>query len=279
MFCFLWSGVTLAQDCEERTTSGQVTLAIDGAESRFAARDKAGVLAFTEEATSAIPCLRDELGKALSARFHRVQGLRAFLDKDMEQATLWFAAARQVQPDAVLSESLVPAGHPLQSLYTTAAAPVDVESMPTPSDGRLRFDGSDISDRPLKRPTVFQYVNGAGVVQRSAVVQVGVPVPMDGIEMTSTPAARGRQSAPVARGNRVTGIVLMSTSGAALLTSGVAFIKAHSLKKQYQDLGAGARSAELKQLYNANRTWVAISGITGAVGVGLGVTAVFVGRW
>jgi hypothetical protein len=279
LFALLWAGPAAADDCAERTSSGDISLALEGAEARFAARDKDGVFTFADTARAAIPCLRDELGVSISARFHRLQGLRAFLNKDNERAGLWFAASRQVQPDAVLSESLVPPGHPLQGIFDGAGAPVDVERLGTPAEGRLRFDGADGTDRPVKRPTIFQYIDGSGTVKRSALLDVGDPTPVDGISFAK-PSARGGAAGVGAAGGRTAKIALLSGSGAALVASVVTFGLAHGAQNRYDDTAVTAKNkGKLEQLYKSNRTLGVVSGVSAGVAVSLGVGAVFVGSW
>jgi hypothetical protein len=268
-----WPLASQAAPCSDTFTSSNLSLALDAAEARFAARDKDGVLKSAEEAQTIVPCLREELTPGAAARLHRVQGLRAFLDKDPEATRIWFAASRQIQPEYQLPTTLVPSGHPLHQVYSTAAAPVDVERLTLPAEGRMRFDGRTTVERPLKRPTVFQYVNGVGQVQISQLVDVGDTVQQEGILFSKGPTKNTSRG----RGLKVG---LLAGSGAALVTSVVLYAAGVSAKAEYQDTKVvPGNRAKLEDLYRSNRTLSTASGVCAATALTLGTAALFVGHW
>ena len=246
-------------------------MALDATEARFAARDKEGVLKGATESASIVPCLREEINAATAARYHRAQGLSAYLAKDTEGARLWFAASRQVQPKYNLPETLAPADHPLQQLYLSASAPVDEQRVPSPSQGRLRFDGNTTTQRPLKRPTVFQYVNNVGQIQISQVLHPGDPVPSQGIPS----GTQAKKTKP--RGLRVG---LLVGSGIALAGSGALYVAAASDKQAYENTAVVPKNrSALERLYRSNRTYTITGTICAATGLALGTGAVLVGHW
>lgn len=249
-------------------------MALDTAEARFGVRDKAGVLQSAQEAHSIVPCLNEEVTTFTSARFHRVQGLSAFLEKQPDTARLWFAASRTVQPTYLLPSSLVPEGHPLHQLYTTAAAPVDAERIAAPAEGEIRFDGQTSLDRPLQRPTLYQYINGGGQVEISQVLKPGSAITLP------TPAVATVETAPTTTRKLSLRTGLLAGSGAALVGAGVLYAAALNARTQYQATPVvAANRGELEQLYQSNRTLATTSGICAGTALSLGIGAVLVGRW
>ena len=77
-----------AQACEEGATTAELRLAIEGLEAAYSALDVEGVreqLAVLETLT---PCLQEAMPRTDATRYHRAQGLGAFINRDSEGITL-----------------------------------------------------------------------------------------------------------------------------------------------------------------------------------------------
>jgi hypothetical protein len=258
---------------------------LDAAEARFGVRDKPGVLQSAAKAREIVPCLNEEVNASTSARFHRVQGFSAYLEKQTESARLWFAASRMVQPAYALPSSLVPEGHPLHQLYTTSAAPIDTERIAAPAGGEIRFDGKSSLDRPLKRPSLYQYIAATGQVEISQVLEPGLEMKLPShtpLVATAPPVATPVAPAKATPSSRksVLRTGLLAGSGAALVGAGVLYAAALNARTQYQATPVvAANRGELEQLYKSNRTLATTSGICAGTALSLGIGAVLVGRW
>lgn len=167
-----------AAECARRPPAAEIAGALDAAEAAYGALDVDAYARAMDEAALALPCLGEPVAPALAARYHRMQGLRLFLEKDREAAVATFGAARALEPDYAFPEALVPAGHPVRADYAAmdVAARRD-ERVPEPLEGELRFDGTAGTMRPADRPTVVQLLAPTGDVTASAWVRAGDPLP------------------------------------------------------------------------------------------------------
>ena len=137
----------------------------------------------------------------------------------------------------------------------------------------MRFDGRTTVERPLKRPTVFQYVNGVGQVQISQLVDVGDAVRQEGI-----PFSKGPTKNPSPRRGLKVG--LLAGSGAALVSSVALYAAGVSAKTEYQDTKVvPGNRAKLEDLYRSNRTLSTASGVCAAAALTLGTAGLLVGHW
>lgn len=113
----------------------------------------------------------------LAAKYHRVQGLAAFLRRDTNAAAAHFDSARALEPDFVLPTTMVPTGHPVRALYEAAPTQGSSETLQAPAEGRLVLDGRAVLARSPDRPVIAQLVDPRGEVQWTALVQPGQPLP------------------------------------------------------------------------------------------------------
>lgn len=153
-------------------------LLVDDAEAAWTRLDTAAFTVWTDSLAASFPCLAETTERALVARYHRLQGLRAFIVRDSPRARAAFAATRAVEPAAGLPTTFAPEGHPLQAEFR--AVPLDsvmTESVPQAADGTLSFDAAVGRDRPLNIPTVFQWRGADGAVRATAYVWPDEPLP------------------------------------------------------------------------------------------------------
>lgn len=133
---------------------------------------------WTDTLAASFPCLSEPTERALVARYHRLQGLRAFVVRDRARARAAFAATRAVEPAAGLPTTFAPAGHPLQEEF--GALPLDATittRVPQAANGTLSFDAEVGRDRPQNLPTVFQWRDAEGAVRATAYVWPEDPLP------------------------------------------------------------------------------------------------------
>ncbi|MCP4806885.1 MAG: hypothetical protein GY913_21165 [Proteobacteria bacterium] len=153
-------------------------LALDDAESAFEARDEEAFLHAMDRADETLPCVIDPATPALSAELHRMVGLRAFLERDEENAALAFAAARSVEPDYTFPLTVVPAHHPVQELYDELDTDRGTTMILAPaSEGSLRIDGRRAERRSTSWPQLVQVVSKTGVVTSTDYVWPNEPRP------------------------------------------------------------------------------------------------------
>jgi hypothetical protein len=164
--------------CTVPLTAADLGLLLDDAEAAWIRLDPTAFTAATDDLAGRVLCLADEPDRALVARYHRVQGLRAFLVRDEERAERAFASARRIEPAAHLPTTLVPEGNPIQAAYS--ALPLDavvLEPVPAPASGGLWFDGAAARERPANVPTLFQWRGSDGAIAATAYVWPGEPLP------------------------------------------------------------------------------------------------------
>lgn len=164
--------------CTEAITPAEVGLLLDDAEAAWIQLDERRFEDAADTLGGRIACLDAAPDHALVARYHQLQGMRAFLARDAPRSRLAFAAARRVHPPTGLSPSLVPERHPLREEYT--AMPLEAISLtrvPRPAAGALWFDATASTDRPANVPTLFQWQDARGAIRRTAYVWPDAPLP------------------------------------------------------------------------------------------------------
>lgn len=153
-------------------------LLIDDAEAAWTRLDTAAFTAGADALAESFPCLSEPTERAVVARYHRLQGLRAFIVRDSARAQAAFAATRSIEPAAGLPTAFAPEGHPLQADFH--AIPLDTlttEQAPPAGNGTLSFDAKVGRDRPKMAPTVFQWRDAEGAVRSTAYVWPDEPLP------------------------------------------------------------------------------------------------------
>ncbi len=164
--------------CEEEATTQTLLDAIGDAEAAFGAIDIPTFLESSDQIRGEIiPCLAEPVPRSMAADIHRLEGLRAFGERDMF-AIRAFAAARSIEPAYRFPSTFVPNASPIYDDYTA----MDVEAgrfedVAPPADGEFRFDGTVGTQRPLSWPTLFQHMDGDGAVVSTAYLRGKDPLP------------------------------------------------------------------------------------------------------
>ncbi|MBT3224438.1 MAG: hypothetical protein HN348_35675, partial [Proteobacteria bacterium] len=165
---FFLVGLAMAQECEEPTTSRDLLKAVEATESAYSLADGAGFQQNAELSEQLLPCLGEPLSRAMSARYHRVRGLAAFLARDEELQKASLSAARWVQPRYVWPADLVPMDHPVREAYDgiDIGEPALLD-LPPPKEGELTIDGQPGLQRPTAWPTIVQHFGPEGDVRHT----------------------------------------------------------------------------------------------------------------
>lgn len=258
----LWLAIAFA--CDTSTTTGDVRKALDAAEGAFAGADLDGFSVARDTAREAVTCLSEPLTSGLAAELHRMEGLAAFFAEEAERAPQAFASARRLEPDYRFPEDQVPPGNPLLDVYFTADpfAPPAVP-VPEPAEGSLRFDGKEALSRPMSGPTVMQQLDGAGSLAQTTYLWPGQPLPAyaqaEVVEPEPTKASLKRP--------------LLTGAAGAVVASGALFAANVAVHNSYDD---ATDLDTLDRIRGVNNGLSVGSGVTLAVGVGLGVSGLLV---
>lgn len=168
--------ISIAQaSCARPIPLADLSQLVSTFERAFAERNKTRLETAYGSYTASLPCIRETLVRTDVARFHRVEGLVAFLGDDRAAALAAFKAARLAEPSYTLPPGLVDASHPLRKLYD--GIPIDSPPSNTqlaePAEGWIRLDGELTRDVPTGRPYVFQRFDPQGNVLDTAWVPTG----------------------------------------------------------------------------------------------------------
>ncbi|MFT5587615.1 MAG: hypothetical protein ACI9VR_005228 [Cognaticolwellia sp.] len=246
----------LAVDCPAETDQTVVREHLAAAEQAFAERDREAVLQHSDQARASLECLNESMTPEFAAEVHRVEGLRAFMSKDMELAQSSLVSAKLADPDYTLPLELAPEGHRLRELYGADEAPyAATEPVPAP-EGVLSFDGQVSLQRPSARPTVMQ-------VQQGGEVNTQVVVPGQALPDYAQPHANSRK-------------VRLSMAGVSLVAAGGMYYMSRASYLEYEPLDGSANGLteqELDGLRKRNHFYGAGAGVAVAVAAATGVSA------
>lgn len=165
--------------CDRPIPLADISQLVSTFERAFAERNKKRLDTAYGSYTESVRCIRETLILTDVARFHRVEGMVAFLHDDRQAAVAALKAARLAEPNYQLPPGLVDPTHPLRKLYD--GIPIDEPpsntTLPEPAEGWLRLDGELTRDVPTGRPYVFQRFDAAGNVLDTAWVAAGATPP------------------------------------------------------------------------------------------------------
>lgn len=247
--------LALANDCPEAAaaTSADLAATLEAAEASYATLDVDGFVGASERALGQVDCVTDPIPRSLAAAFHRIQGLRAFADRDTVGARRWFAAARTIEPGYSFPEAIVPVGNPVLVDYIAIDLAGGTTGPLKPGAGRLTIDGRDAEERPLSWPAILQIYDAEGAVWDTELLRPGEPTP-------SYP----RKAKRVGQGFAI-------ASGAATFVSLLYLGSAWDARAKWgSDDTPYDQLAEYRDKTNRRS---AMSGLLFTTGLGLGVTA------
>lgn len=175
-------GLSLASpayaSCDEPVDAGSFLSILADAEAAFGSLDVPAFDRHMDRGANALPCVDEPLSPSDAARYHRLQGLRAYLVRDEDRANEAFLAARRVEPTYRFPEAFVPADHAIRETYRQL--PLDAfvpHALNTPAEGHLLLDGEQRLERPNGAPVVFQFVDGEGSVETTVYLWPDEPTP------------------------------------------------------------------------------------------------------
>lgn len=242
--------------CAAEVAVAKVEAAVAGAESAWGV-DEDSFRRGVDAARAALPCVNAPLTPVQASRYHRLEGLAAFLAGDSASVNAAFAAARAADPGATLPEHLVPVGNPVRVAWDAAVPGTATTTAPPPARARLWVDGRQTRAIPADRARLLQL---EGDTLTTAWQRPGDPLP------TYKVAGEGLRL-PLLIGS---GALLAGAGVLAALDQGA---RARALERTpLSDAEREARQATVNQLGAAT---VAV----GVVGAGVGVSAFVVGRW
>lgn len=183
-----------ASACDEDLEALGATL--DAAERSVAELDSARFETSMERVREVLGCLREPVTPAIAARLHRAVGVRAFAARGPLAAGA-FAAARRIEADWPLSETLFPAESPVREAWSAISLDSPrIRVLPDPTTGWLVLDGTRGVERAVDLPVVFQRVEADGSVTSSAYLLPGEPTPL--YPTGAPPSTRSDHRAPFA---------------------------------------------------------------------------------
>lgn len=254
----LLPGSAWARDCADRWSAVQLEAVLVDAEVAYERLDLAGFRDAADDARRMLPCLSEAVMPPMAARYHRVRGMAAFVDRDRREAREAFAAARALEPAWRFPSTMVPEGNPLLEDY--GALPLDggrYEKVAPPAEGRISFDGLPTRMRPRDWPTVVQIFDASGGVRTTRWVRPGDAVPR--YEASDGVLVEERLRSSRATDARVP---LLVGAGAGLVASGVLWAMAADAHADYAD---GTDWADMdRDRVRGNRLGAAAIGVSAA---------------
>ncbi|MEZ4317546.1 MAG: hypothetical protein R3F61_08575 [Myxococcota bacterium] len=254
-----WAG------CETPTTNEDVIVALEKAVARYEAVDVEG---FTEAVTAidaATTCLGESVTRSNAAAMHRMHGLAAFLERDEAASRQSFAAARTIEPAYTFPTAVVPEGNPVLEQYIAIdpAAGAKV-TLPFPSDGTVKLDGSSRLERNPRLPVLFQRIDASGAVTQTVLVAGGAETP-------TYPAGKEPQEK---KGPSGPNLPLLAAGVGTVAVAGGVYGGAWATNRAFYKERDGDRDEErLTSLRSTANTLVITSATLSVVGIGLGGTS------
>lgn len=167
----------LAADCPYPLPVSAVDAALAGMEATWGS-DMEAFAKGLNDARASLRCVATPLPAATAARFHRMEGLAAYVARDTDRTTKAFAAARALDPDYTFPTDMVPPQNPLRVAYEGSVAGTATVSAPAPKPPYILWvDGAQTRAVPDSRAAVVQVQKGDGAVVDSAWVLPGTPLP------------------------------------------------------------------------------------------------------
>lgn len=281
MGALVWSASARAEDCEKRFTSSEVSGTLLTAEAAFSQLEEETFERQMVSAAAMLTCVSEPLPVLVVSQYHRMVGIREFLARDQDEASAAFASARVLEPSYSFPETLLPADHPIRSLYASAQArATPVDPPPAPEKGQLYFDGTPTTQRPAGRSTIFQVVEKQGP-SLSAYLPPTSPLPDYPLKREDVAVApRGNKANDKANdgSGRTLRLSLLGAGGASLIAAGAVDLLAYRAQSAFFDEGASNLAALEDLQAQANRRTLTATGL-GVAGVGLIGAGLIVGSW
>ena len=260
--------VAWAGECIIPAYSTDLLDAVDDAEDTFRSLDIAAFLEATGRLEALLPCLADPVPRQVAAQVHRYLGIRAYGERNLQDAEVRLMAGRALEPEYTFPDALMPQGHPVREFY--AALEVD-ESLyafaPPPASGYLQFDGQTSNQRPTDWATVVQRFDGTGKIVETVYLLPGQPLPTYPVQVGAYPAVFPLPEPEPDPGGPPTSLLV--ATGVTALSTGILYGLAGHAHGQFQD--PDTPDARLDGLAGRANALSVASAITGTATLGFGV--------
>ena len=260
--------------------AAQVRADVDAAYQAYLSFDIRGFTEGEAVVQADLGCVTEPLSPSTAARIHLNEALAAVLNSDSARMVSALRGLRAAEPNFVLSTEIAPSGSDLRTLFDAAAAFGAGPATPVTHNGvMVTVDGHPESTGiPNERAALVQVRFPHTGLQTWYVDAGGPPADLLGAITAAQPddtVVSVQRRAPSAESRRHTSRSLLITGLATGLASGASLIAAASEKERF----FSASPEDAQAVYNANQALGFTGYGLGAAAVGLGLTAVIVGRW
>ncbi len=254
-----------------KVTSEELSQALTMATSAYGTSDWEGFSDAAREARHMTPCVIDEIPDHVAARFHLVEALAAFRNKDSDLALRSATVSRREAPKYELPAATVKLDDPFREVWEEARkARAGTTGADKPAKGYLLFDGHRRTWRYEGHPVVFQLIDDDGKVKESAYLAGDAAPP------AYTPLPEGERSAYSYEDDTNLRMPLLAGSAIAAVGGAIVYGAALGAKGRFDKSTDRQEGAKLQAQANTlGATGLALGGVA----VGLGVTAAFTGAF
>lgn len=242
------------------------------AEGAFVDLDIEGFLATSDRIRAELPCMNEVVPPTVAARLHRVEGLRRFGERDVDDVRA-FAAARAADPQATLPPEMAPPGSQLLADFgamDTSAG--DVVPLAEPIEAVLWLDGQVATTRNVGRPTLAQLVGVDGGVRWTSYVAHAAPLPPYEAIPLPEPEPPPLPEPVTVVVHRSPRIPLAIATAATVVAAGVTYGVGASSRSAWLD--PETPDADLAGLKATTNTMAVVSTASGVAALGLGTLLV-----
>lgn len=242
------------------------------AEQAFADLDIEGFLAISDRVRVEVPCLAEVVPPPVVASLHRVEGLRRFGERDVDDVRS-FAAARAADPEHVLPAEMAPPGSQLLADY--GAMDIDAGELvrlAEPIDAALWIDGVSALERSSARPALVQLVATDGTVRWTTYAAHDADLPTYEAIPLPEPVLPPPPDPITVVVHRSPRIPLAVATGATALAAGITYGIGASSRATWSD--PETPDADLPSLKARTNTMAVASTASGVAALGLGAMLV-----
>jgi hypothetical protein len=268
---------TASAECETPATQSQLAAIAWEARSAFEEMDQAKFVDQMSQLSLTIPCMGEVIEPMGASTIHLLMGLERFGLKDLEGATLAFAAARSASNGYQMPESVAPAGHPLHAAFSTIPVEnAETQDVAISPEMTLYVDGREATSRPAAWPALVQLIVEDGTAKQTIYLAAADPVPGATTPVVAQSDPKPEPAADVAPSDAPLPsksilspslrTPLIGVAGAAVLTTAVLQILASKTAQTYWDKETGL--SELNDLRARTNSLNSASVATGVISAG-----------
>ena len=295
---------TAAAECKTAYTPAQLTEDMSAMTAALRNLDEGSFRQTGRSMEARLPCVSARLPPRVFASVYRYIGAYYYLNQDIPSATRWFLTALELDPTFEWDINDLGSGHPLRTTFDAQRSPATLDPEPIagktlniPAGAELYLDGRPLTETAITsaRPHLFQVIAADGAVRQSFIIE-GNAIPEQFLvdEVTETVAAAstgrtGRRGKDAEQGEVAYGDVrvvyidrvrppaktpMMLAGGVGLLVGGGLYAASYAT---YTSFEQASTSDDLLRYQSLTNTLVVASGITAAVGLGVGYAGVMMG--